>query len=50
MKILLLPFEAVSHGALTLNSLETIDDHLYHSYALRTWNPLTQEYIYNPLF
>ncbi|MGI0480022.1 Hsp70 family protein [Geminocystis sp. CENA526] len=44
------PFEAVSHGALTLNSLETIDDHLYHSYALRTWNPLTQEYVYNPLF
>ena len=44
------PFEAVSHGALTLNLLESIDDHLYHSYAIRTWNPLTQENVYNPLF
>lgn len=44
------PFEAVSHGALTLSLLESIDDHLYHSYAIRTWNPLTQENVYNPLF
>jgi molecular chaperone DnaK (HSP70) len=44
------PFEAVSQGALTVGLLESVDDHLYHSYALRTWNPLTQEDDYDPLF
>ena len=44
------PFEAISHGALTMSQLASVDDHLRHSYAIRLWEPYTGTYTYFPLF
>ncbi|MGJ3251095.1 MAG: Hsp70 family protein [Elainellaceae cyanobacterium] len=44
------PFEAVAHGALALSQLQTIDDYLHHSYAIRLWEPYAKTYSYYPLF
>ncbi|MGB7522300.1 MAG: Hsp70 family protein, partial [Spirulinaceae cyanobacterium] len=44
------PFQAVSHGALTLNNLENIQDNLRHSYAIRIWEPFNNNYFYYTLF
>jgi molecular chaperone DnaK (HSP70) len=44
------PFDAVCHGALAITQLQTIDDFLRHSYAIRLWEPYTKNYIYHNIF
>ncbi len=44
------PFEAVSHGALSLEKVAEIDDYLRHSYAIRLWNKYQNSYDFYPLF
>lgn len=44
------PFAAVSHGALGAAKLQTIQDYLSHSYAIRLWEPSSQGYHYHKLF
>jgi molecular chaperone DnaK (HSP70) len=36
------PFEAVAEGALALTRFAHLQDHLRHTYVLRTWNPYLQ--------
>lgn len=45
-----LPFEAVAHGALVLNSIMEVEDYLRHSYALRLWEPYTKSFSYFTIF
>ncbi len=44
------PFEAVSHGALAVSQLASVDDYLRHSYAIRLWEPYAGTHTYFPLF
>jgi molecular chaperone DnaK (HSP70) len=44
------PFEAVCHGALSLVQIREISDYLQHTYAIRLWDPDTQNYTYFILF
>lgn len=44
------PFEAVAHGALALRQVNTVDDYLHHTYAIRLWEPHARTYTYFPLF
>lgn len=44
------PFEAVAHGALMLSQGATLQDYLFHSYAIRYWDRLTTQWKYQPLF
>ncbi len=44
------PFDAVAQGALYLGRTVIVDDYLRHTYAIRLWDPHTQQYSYYPLF
>jgi molecular chaperone DnaK (HSP70) len=44
------PFEAIAHGALMLSQGTTLQDYLFHSYAIRYWDRLTAQWKYQPLF
>lgn len=44
------PFDAVCHGALALSKFQEIDDYLRHNYAIRLWEPSSQNYSYFPIF
>ena len=44
------PFEAIAHGALTLQQLVEVEDYLRHGYAIRLWEPQIRSYSYMPLF
>ncbi|CAN1211771.1 Hsp70 family protein [Tumidithrix helvetica PCC 7403] len=44
------PFEAVAHGALMLNHGTKVQDHLFHSYAIRYWDRQLEQWQYQPLF
>jgi molecular chaperone DnaK (HSP70) len=44
------PFEAVCHGALTLENIIEIDDYLRHSYAIRLWDNYQKTHNFYPLF
>jgi molecular chaperone DnaK (HSP70) len=44
------PFEAVAHGALALHNGIKIQDHLFHSYAIRYWDRHYEQWKYQPLF
>lgn len=44
------PFEAIAHGALTLNQLVEVEDYLRHGYAIRLWEPHAKTYSYFTLF
>lgn len=44
------PFDAVCHGALSLNKLQEVEDYLRHSYVIRVWNNHTKGYDYHPIF
>jgi molecular chaperone DnaK (HSP70) len=44
------PFEAISHGALQLSQGLSVQDYLFHSYAIRYWDRPTEQWKYQPLF
>ncbi len=44
------PFEAIAHGALLLSQGSTIQDHLFHSYAIRYRDRQSEQWKYQPLF
>jgi len=44
------PFEAVAHGALALGQIQSVQDELRHSYAIRLWEPHARTYSFFPLF
>ncbi|NUN63775.1 Hsp70 family protein [Pseudanabaena biceps] len=44
------PFEAIAHGALMLNQGVNLQDYLFHSYAIRYRDRLTEQWKYQPLF
>jgi molecular chaperone DnaK (HSP70) len=44
------PFEAIAHGALMLSQGLSVQDHLFHSYAIRYWDRITDQWKYQPLF
>ena len=44
------PFEAIAHGALLLSQGMSVQDYLFHSYAIRYWNRITKQWQYQPLF
>jgi len=44
------PFEAVCHGALSLEKVIEINDYLRHSYAIRLWDNFQKIYYFYPLF
>ncbi|MFM7600138.1 MAG: Hsp70 family protein [Pseudanabaena sp.] len=44
------PFEAIAHGALMLSQGVSIQDYLFHSYAIRYWDRSVEQWKYQPLF
>ena len=44
------PFEAIAHGALMLSQGMSVQDYLFHSYAIRYWDRPTEQWKYQPLF
>jgi len=44
------PFEAIAYGALMLSQGLSVQDHLFHSYAIRYWDRITERWKYQPLF
>ncbi|TYQ31559.1 Hsp70 family protein [Pseudanabaena sp. UWO310] len=44
------PFEAIAHGALRLSQGVSLQDYLFHSYAIRYWDRGTSQWKYQPLF
>jgi molecular chaperone DnaK (HSP70) len=44
------PFEAIAHGALTLQEFVEVEDYLRHGYAIRLWEPQIKTYSFLPLF
>lgn len=44
------PFEAIAHGALMLSQGISVQDYLFHSYAIRYWDRATAQWKYQPLF
>lgn len=44
------PFEAIAHGALMLSRGVSVQDYLFHSYAIRYWDRSTEQWKYQPLF
>ncbi|PZO40780.1 MAG: Hsp70 family protein [Pseudanabaena frigida] len=44
------PFEAIAHGALMLSQGASVQDYLFHSYAIRYWDRTSEQWKYQPLF
>ncbi len=44
------PFEAIAHGALMLSQGVSVQDYLFHAYAIRYWDRTTEQWKYQPLF
>ncbi|MFM7888988.1 MAG: Hsp70 family protein [Pseudanabaena sp.] len=44
------PFEVIAHGALLLSQGMSVQDYLFHSYAIRHWDRTTEQWKYQPLF
>ncbi|MFN7790337.1 MAG: Hsp70 family protein [Pseudanabaena sp.] len=44
------PFEAIAHGALMLGQGLTLQDYLFHSYAIRYWDRSAEQWKYQQLF
>lgn len=44
------PFEAIAHGALMLSQGVSLQDYLFHSYAIRYWDRAAEQWKYQPLF
>ncbi|WP_434683832.1 Hsp70 family protein [Pseudanabaena minima] len=44
------PFEAIAHGALMLSQGVSLQDYLFHSYAIRYWDRAVEQWKYQPLF
>ncbi len=44
------PFEAIAHGALLLSQGVSVQDYIFHSYAIRHWDRTTEQWKYQPLF
>jgi molecular chaperone DnaK (HSP70) len=44
------PFEAIAHGALMLSQGVSIQDYLFHSYAIRYWDRSAEQWKYQQLF
>ncbi|MCY7333426.1 MAG: Hsp70 family protein [Pseudanabaena sp. CAN_BIN31] len=44
------PFEAIAHGALMLSQGVSVQDYLFHSYAIRYWDRAMEQWKYQPLF
>lgn len=44
------PFEAIAHGALMLSQGLTLQDYLFHSYAIRYWDRSAEQWKYQQLF
>ncbi len=44
------PFEAIAHGALMLSRGVSLQDYLFHSYAIRYWDRTAEQWKYQPLF
>jgi len=44
------PFEAIAHGALKLSQGVSLQDYLFHSYAIRYWDRQEEQWKYQPLF
>jgi molecular chaperone DnaK (HSP70) len=44
------PFEAIAHGALLLSQGVSLEDYLFHSYAIRYWDRSAEKWKYQPLF
>lgn len=44
------PFEAIAHGALMLSQGVSLQDYLFHSYAIRYWDRSVEQWKYQPLF
>ncbi len=44
------PFEAIAHGALMLSQGISVQDYLFHSYAIRYWDRNIKQWKYQPLF
>ena len=44
------PFEAIAHGALMLSQGVSLEDYLFHSYAIRYWDRSAEQWKYQPLF
>ena len=44
------PFEAIAHGALMLSQGVSLQDYLFHSYAIRYWDRAMEQWKYQPLF
>ncbi len=44
------PFEAIAHGALMLSQGVSVQDYLFHSYAIRYWDGTVEQWKYQPLF
>jgi molecular chaperone DnaK (HSP70) len=44
------PFEAIAHGALMLSQGVSLQDYLFHSYAIRYWDRALEQWKYQPLF
>lgn len=43
------PFEAVAHGAAAALEGVQLQDHLYHGYGVRYWDPQARKHAYQPL-
>ncbi|PZV19575.1 MAG: Hsp70 family protein [Pseudanabaena sp.] len=44
------PFEAIAHGALMLSQGVSLQDYLFHSYAIRYWDRSAEQWKYQQLF
>ncbi len=44
------PFEAIAHGALMLSQGVSVQDYLFHSYAIRYWDRTVEQWKYQSLF
>ena len=44
------PFEAIAHGALMLSQGMSVQDYLFHSYAIQYWDCNVAQWKYQPLF
>jgi len=44
------PFEAIAHGALMLSQGVSVQDYLFHSYAIRYWDRTREQWKYQPIF
>lgn len=44
------PFEAIAHGALLLSQGVSLEDYLFHSYAIRYWDRSAEQWKYQQLF